>query len=73
MLKISQKNTFYFLRYGFVRYVERLFTIIQKQLNMLKLGYFLKNLQTLQANNLRILSIKNATFSGYCFYMNANI
>ena len=73
MLKISQKNTFYFLRYGFLRYVESLFAIIQKQLNMLKLGYFLKNLQTSQANNSRILRIKNATFLGYGFYMNANI
>ena len=32
MLKISHYNTFYFLRYVHVRYVKRLFTNIQKQL-----------------------------------------
>ena len=37
-----------------------------------KLAYFLKNLQTSRANNSRILSIKNAKFSGYCFYININ-
>ena len=37
------------------------------------LAYFLTNLQTLLANNSRILSIKNAKLSGYCFYMNTNI
>ena len=38
-----------------------------------KLVYFLRNLQTLRANNSRILRIKNAKFSRYCFYMNTNI
>ena len=38
-----------------------------------KLAYFVRNLQTSRANNSRILMIKNAKFSGYCFYMNANI
>ena len=38
-----------------------------------KLAYFLGNLRTSRANNSRILRIKNAKFSGYCFYMNANI
>ena len=38
-----------------------------------KLAYFLRNSQTSQVNNLRILRIKNAIFSGYCFYMNTNI
>ena len=33
---------------------------------------FLKKLQTLQVNNLRILTIKNAKFSGYYFYINLN-
>ena len=37
------------------------------------LNAFLRNLQTLQANNSRILRIKNAKFSGYCFYMNTKI
>ena len=31
------------------------------------------NLQTSPANNSRILGIKNAKFSGYCFYMSTNI
>ena len=34
---------------------------------------FLRNLQTSRANKLRILRIKNANFSRYCFYMNTNI
>ena len=38
-----------------------------------KLAYSLRNLQTSRANNSRILRIKNAKFSGYCFYMNTNI
>ena len=41
---------------------------------MLKIcQFFLKKLQTTWANNSRILRIKNAKFSGYCFYMNTNI
>ena len=38
-----------------------------------KFAYFLRNLQTLRTNNSRIPRIKNAKFSGYCFYMNTNI
>ena len=30
-------------------------------------------MQTLRANDLRILKIQNANFSGYYFYMNTNI
>ena len=33
----------------------------------------ISNLQTSQANNSRILRIRNAKFSGYCFYMNTNM
>ena len=40
---------------------------------MLKITLFLRHLQTSRANNLRILKIKNAKFSGYCFYMSSNI
>ena len=35
-----------------------------------KLAYFLRNLQTSWADDSRILRIKNAKFSGYCFDMN---
>ena len=38
-----------------------------------KLAYFLRNLGTSRANNSRILIIKTAKFSGYCFCMNTNI
>ena len=38
-----------------------------------KLAHFLRNLQTSRASNSRIHRIKNAKFSGYCFYMNNNI
>ena len=48
-------------------------TLMQKQSNMLKLAYFLRNLQISRANNSRSLRIKNAKFSGYCLYMNTNI
>ena len=40
---------------------------------MLKISLFLKHLQTSRVNNSRILRIKNAKFSGYCFYMNTNL
>ena len=39
---------------------------------MLKLPYFLRNLQISLENNSKTLRIKNATFSG-CFYINKNI
>ena len=32
-----------------------------------------QNLKTSRANNLRIIKMKNANISGYCFYMNTNI
>ena len=38
-----------------------------------KLAYFLRNLRTLRINNSKILRVKNAKFSGYCFYINTNI
>ena len=50
-----------------VRYVKGLFRNIQKQLITLKLAYFLRNLQPLRSNNLRILRTKNAKFSGIVF------
>ena len=40
---------------------------------MLKLAYFLRNLETSRENNSRILGIKDAKFLGYCFYMKAHI
>ena len=38
-----------------------------------KLSYFLRKIQTLRVNKSRILTIKNAKFSGYYFYMNFTI
>ena len=38
-----------------------------------KIACFLRNLQTSRTNNWIILKIENAKFSGYFFYMNANI
>ena len=40
---------------------------------MLKLAYFLRNLQNSRANNPRILRIEKIKFSRYCFYLNTNI
>ena len=36
-------------------------------------AYLLRKIQTLRDNNSKILRIKNAKFSRYCFYMNPNI
>ena len=38
-----------------------------------KLACFLRNLQTLRANNSVIFRFKIVKFSGYCFYMNTNV
>ena len=46
---------------------------IQKNNRCQKLAYFLRNLQTSRANNSKILGIKNAKSSGYCFYLYTNI
>ena len=47
-------------------------TLLKRQL-LLKLVYYLRNLQTSRENNSRILRIKNAKFPGIVFYMNTNI
>ena len=73
MSKVLYFNSIYFLSFMHWKYMKCLFRNIQKQWNMLKIGYFLRKLQTSWVNNLRILRIKNAKLSGYCFYMNANI
>ena len=70
MLKISYLNTFYFLRYAhvrFVRYVKSLFTNIQKD------RFKNQPILTPRGNNWRILRIRNARFSGYCFHVITNI
>ena len=74
MLKISHHNTFCFSRYAHVKFVKYLFANIHKQQNMSRINlYFFKNLRTSRVNNSRTLRLKNAKFSGYCFYMNTNI
>ena len=40
---------------------------------MLKISLLIKKFQTSRANNSRILRIKNAKLSGYCFCMNTNM
>ena len=49
-----------------MKYVKILFTNIQKTRIISTLAYFLRNLQTSQANNSRVLGIS-------CFYMNTDI
>ena len=56
-----------------MRYVKSCLTNIQKQQNKIKIAYLLRNSQTLQQNNLRLLRTKKVKVSGYCFYMNTNI
>ena len=68
-MKISYWNTFYFFRNAHVRYVKSLFTNVLK---VLKISLLFKKLQTSRTNNSKILRIKNARFSGYCFCMNTN-
>ena len=53
--------------------MKSLFTNIQKQQIMLKTSLLLKKFTNFTDNNSRILKIKNAKFSGYCFYININI
>ena len=38
-----------------------------------KVAYFLRKIQTLRVNNLRIPGTKNAKFLEYYFYLNTNI
>ena len=40
---------------------------------MLKISLLFKKFAKVMVNNSRILRIKNAKFSGYCFYVNKNI
>ena len=61
------------MRYVHVRYEKSFVTNIQKQKNMLKIRLLFKKFTTSRPNNSRILRIKNANFSGYCFYMKMNI
>ena len=63
MPTVSHQNAFYFLRCVHVRYVQCLFTYIQKQQNMLKVAYFLR------IRNFHAI----AKLPRYCFYMNTNI
>ena len=42
------------MRYAQLKYAKCLFTNIQKQMNMLKVAYFLRKRQTLWSNNTRI-------------------
>ena len=53
-------------------FARSLFTNIQKHRICLKLTYFLINLQTSRTNNSRVLRIKTAKVSGFCFYMKTN-
>ena len=71
--QITHFRTFHFLRCAHFRYAKCSFTNTQKQQNTLKVVYFLRKIQTLPANNLRIRRIQNVTFSGHYFCMNANI
>ena len=62
-----------FLRYVHFRYAKYLFKNIQKDEIRLKVAYLLRTIQTIWANNSRILRIQNATFLGYYSFMNTNI
>ena len=55
-----------------VKIAKCLFRNIQKQ-NMFKINLLLRKIQTFLVNNSTILTIKNANFPGYYFYMNKNV
>ena len=53
--------------------MKSLFTNIQKQKNILKISVLFMKLTNFTGKYSRIVRIKIAKFSGYCFYMNTNI
>ena len=56
-----------------MRYVQGLFKKHSEAIEYIKkVAYFFRNLKTSRENKSRILWIKNAKFSGYCFYINTN-
>ena len=64
---IDTKVFFAFNTGCFLRYISVYEVFVYKA------NYILRKTQTSMGKNLRILRIKNAKFSGYCFYMNPNI
>ena len=50
-----------------------LLTNLQKNWSMLKISHFVRSSQALRVNKSIVPRIKNAIFSGCCFYMNKNI
>ena len=73
MFKILDQNSLYFLKFEDTRYVKSLLTNIWKQYNLLKISLLFNKFTNFTANSSIILRIRNAKFSGYCFYMNTNI
>ena len=69
----SRQNTFYVLRYDMWDMWKVCLQTFGHNRIRKKLTYFLENLQTLGANNSKILRIKKVKFLGYCFYMNPNL
>ena len=68
MPTISQYNNFYFLRYLHVRYEKRLFTKIQKLLNMLKISLLKKKTYKFHGEIIReFLGLRMRTFQGIVF------
>ena len=72
-LKSSHSYSQEFSCYLPVRFAKCLLTNMQKQQNVLKILKRKRKIETLRVNNSRILSFKNAKFSGYHFYRNLNI
>ena len=68
ILKISHKNTYYFLRYAHGRYVKSLFTNIQKQWNMLKISLLFKEFTNFTGKYLENqLGLRMRNFQGIAF------
>ena len=71
--KVQYCNRICFLNYAHQKYMKCLFTNIQKQQNMLKISLIFQKNTFFTGKEPENFQIKNAKYSGYCFYMNPNI
>ena len=69
MPKVLHYNSIYFVSMRIAPEIYEMF--VYKHIETMS-SHFLGKLQTSRVNNSRI-SVKNAKFSGYCFYMIPNI
>ena len=72
--RIITPVSFWAIRHrGIWNVIEKIRSMHPETAEHVKTREFLRKIQTLRVNNSRNLRIKNAKFSGYCFYINSNI